>query len=189
MKERMTLLFVKHTRNILAAVTRTSAGDKPADDKAKELQNAQDLKDLVGDGLIVYLGGDAKTFPIPDLTQAEFLVPFDEFDAITDEFEEDVLSEARSFYCDEKKKAQLANPTLTLTPTSGDLKFAIPSALNVDTNVWALVRDESGSKSQIVSDKIEANKKDVTLTFSSPFPSSYFVLAMAAGYRPQSMKF
>ena len=196
MKEKITLLLLKDTGNVLAATTRAAMADEPTDKKLKEQQDAQDLKALVGEALLVRFGGDPVDVANLKLTNAEFLVPPEELALLIGEFDAGVLQDARSFCSDDSQVPQpvtaVAAGNLTVAVSQTDVKFTVLNPVTSKTKVWIQIQDETGSDIQVVRGAIEpvaGHDKDVTLPLRHLGSGTYLALALTAGYQPMTLKF
>ncbi|HMF54729.1 MAG TPA: hypothetical protein VK619_00090 [Pyrinomonadaceae bacterium] len=186
MKEKMTLIILKETGHVLAATTRAAMADEPTDKKVKQQQDAQDLKALAGDELLVRFGGDPTNAANIKLTEAEFPVPMEELDLLSGEFDASVLQDARIFCLDNNQVPQPAAPPATVALSQTEVTVTV-SPVQVETKVWVQVQDDTGSDIQIVRGAIEpiaGNNTEAKLNLRNLSNGTYLVLAYAVGYQP-----
>src|ERR1044071_7586996 len=163
MNEKMTVLFVKETRHVLALLTR--AADPEAAAAATE---------LAGESLLVrYVGDTTRTFT-PD---ANFNVPADELDAQTVDFDPDVFAQPRNFSLEEDKNVKphdlVTTAPAAALPASSDSQIEVTAGAAVadDTPVWLNITDGSTSKTR--TDKIAASQTKVTVNVGQMSPGTY----------------
>jgi hypothetical protein len=179
MNEKMTLLFVKHTRHVLALLTR-----------AADAEGAAAAEELAGAALLVrYVGDTTRTFT----PQANFNVPADELDAKTVDFDPDTFENPRAFSLDEENVVRphdLTASGLAAAPPSGSttqVKVSLTANVSDDTPVWLNVTD--GTSAQTRTGQIAAGTNSVNINVAQLSPGTYYVLALVAGFPPNSFTF
>jgi hypothetical protein len=169
MTDKMTLLFIKHTSHILAAVTRNA--DPTAKISAEELARG---------GLLVrgLVGSDA-----------QFEVPPGELDIATVDLEPTLLLQPRAFFIDEDQEPPLpiisgaTVNTVTLTATTVTVKPDNTPVLN-DTNVWVLITGGNLTQPQIAKGLVQSGQPSTAFPLVPLEAGNYDVLTFVATRQP-----
>jgi hypothetical protein len=166
MTDKMTLLFVKHTGHVLAAVTRS------ADPTGKILTG-----DLALGGLLVrgFSG------------QEQFEVPPEQLDVLTVDLEPVLLLQPRAYTVDQGQAVPLPNitaPTVALTAT--DVTVTLSGPVPADTKVWSQVDGGNLTSPRVADGVIPASvgASAVTLRIEAVDPGTYNVLVLVGGRLP-----
>ena len=181
MNEKMTLLFARETGHVLALLTRAADADAPATPL-----------ELTGGALVVRYVGDTKRPFTPD---ARFFVPADELGAETVDFDAGVLSNPRAFSLDEDKNVQPLDLTQDVTeadPPAGSatqIEVKVDTAVPEDAPVWLHITDGDPARTQTRTGKIPSGDSGVVINVAQLASGDYFVLALVAGFPPNSFSF
>lgn len=174
MTDKMTVLFVKDTGQVVAALTRA------ADPEAKL---TADL--LVGEALVLRYIGDptALAYGFTD-----FLIESDELDVLTPDLDTDVISSPRSFFVDSNQKAVPSNSFTTVTPSFPNVTqilITLSVAVTPESKVRVEIVKLGTAERQVATAKIAAGGKlvDVNLRPLEP-TTSYDVLTLVQGFEP-----
>ena len=185
---KMTVLYVKDTGQVMAAVTRAALTEaEPAPDGDGP---SPEVKALVGDSLPVRSFLDQATgFPNPTL----FSVPADQFAALTVDRDEDQLLSPRSYTVLDGKKIEVPSATALPTPAtagsdhstlevtlSADVLADLPVALHV-----VPVNGTAGSPQHLqgVFRPATASARKVSFSLRAALAGTYDVLILLKGYR------
>ena len=174
MTEKMTLLYVKRTGNVLAFVTRNS---EPEGEVTADV--------LAGSGLLVrYAGLPADT----GFTTAQFLVPADSLEVKIADYDELVAQTPRNFYIDPDSKdvAQVDATLSASTPTkinNTQIKVKLGGIVAEKTPVWVQVSGADPDKAQVREAEIDKNADQVDINLLTLDPGQHSVLVLVAGGR------
>jgi hypothetical protein len=187
MTEKMTVLYVKATGHVLAALTRVAA---PKGEITKE--------DLVGQGLP--FSGSSSNF-IPNVFK--FNVPVNELEMSVVDLVADLLLGHSQYSVDEKhetaKVTNRSNSTISVThPSSSQVTITIEPNVRNDTKakIWVQIESEGMTVPIICTDEATVTPAATTNT-TGPLTATlqitptlqsgdYHFLILAAGYRPQA---
>jgi hypothetical protein len=178
MPDKMTLLFVKHTGHILAAVTRSA-----------DPTGTISAEDLARGGLLVR--GFDSTRPSH---QFEFEVPSRELDVLTVDLEPALLLDPRAFFVDENKKVpmpvaggsvplpgvQLTATQVTVTPIS----TPPGSTVSDDTKVWVQIIGGDLTQPLIATGTVPRGQSNVAIPLVPLRTGDYDVLTFVATLPP-----
>jgi hypothetical protein len=168
MTDKMTIAYLKQTRNVLAAFTRVS------DPEAKP------TPEQLGPGLLVR--------GLPDSTgvagDQQFEVPADELDLEVVDLEATVLLQPSAFYLDDTT-AVVPTPatsfSATLTATQATVS-GFPAG-GPETKVWVEISGGNLTEPLIAKGVLPANAVSVALPIEALSPAAYQVLALAKGFQ------
>ncbi|HEX5736465.1 MAG TPA: hypothetical protein VF131_26780 [Blastocatellia bacterium] len=173
MIDKISLFHLKDTKHVIGAVTHTADPDRKAS-----------AATLAPGGVLIR---DFVTMPGTVFT---FLVPPDEVDVISVDFDEELLLQPRRFVIGEDKKpapqptsaintATLTATKITITPNAG----AVP--VTEDTFVWVQVSGGSLTTPIIKSIKIEKGSATAEFPLTRLTAGTYQMLALATGRLPR----
>jgi hypothetical protein len=171
MTDKMTVLFVKHTGHVLAAVTSN------ADPTAKISAG-----DLARGGLLV------RGFPaIPPTTGNEqFEVPPGELDVMSVDLDPALLLKPRNFIIDDGQLVQIpiatVNNVALTTPTKVTVTLA--AAVTEETKVWVQVDGGNLAEPRTAEGKIPNTGTSTELQIQTLDPGTYFVLTLVVDRLP-----
>lgn len=193
---KMTFVFLKRTRQILATATRLALPPNaiPTGSETKEqlaANSAAELKRLVGGELRVRnlpvqpLTNGAAAF---DLVKSGFSFPATELDVITDDFKPTSFADPRMYFINEENVMRAgADPSvLTVTVTATKISIEV-AAITHDTNVVVWVFRDDNTKPPFPLDGVI--KKDVAppLKVEIPValtPGNYHSLILVQDFLP-----
>jgi hypothetical protein len=164
MTDKMTLLFVKHTGHVLAALTRSA-------DPTGEISAA----DLALGGLLVRGASGQKQFEVPS----------EQLDDLTVDLEPVVLLQPRAYTADQGQAVPLPSttaPAVTLTAT--DVKVTLSAQATAETKVWLQVDGGNLTSPRVADGVIPTGMPAVTLPIEALDPGNYDVFALVSGYLP-----
>ncbi len=174
MTDKMTVLFVKDTGQVVAALTRA------ADPEAKL---TADL--LVGDALVLRYIGDPTELGY-GLT--DFPIEPDELDVLTPDLETAVLSSPRSFFVDGDKKVQPTNSISGVTPnfpSTAQIQITAGVAVTQESKVRVEIVKLGTAERQVATAKIAAGETIVDVNLRPLEPAiTYDVLTLVQGFEP-----
>lgn len=172
MSDKMTVLFVKDTGQVVAALTRA------ADPEAKL---AADL--LAGEALVLRYLGNPTAIGYGD---NEFLIESDELDVLIPDLDTDVIANPRSFIVDENQTVQPANSFTTVTPSfpnTAQIRIAVGAAVAQEAKVRVEIIDLDTSERQVVTGKIAAAAMEVDINLRPLTPLTFHeVLTLVQGF-------
>jgi hypothetical protein len=187
---KMTVLCMKETGHVLAAVTRvaeTAAAATAADmtEDAKQALEAKRVAELAGDALMVrYVRDDSKSF-----SSAEFSVPADELRAVMTDLDTSVLLDPRDYACDTEGQLHPLSPnqldSAELDAQRNSLTVTLKNPVTEQTWVWAqFTPDESGNRQTTAFESVKSGEKSVTFTLRQVPGEVDGVLVVAGGCVP-----
>jgi hypothetical protein len=178
MNEKMTLLLVKETGHIVAALTR--AADPEAALKT-------DL--LAGEALLVRYFGNITA---DGYGATEFLVQPDQLDVLITDLDAGVVSNPRGFFVDASKEARPLNLVAAVSVTSplaSNAQIVITAAPTEKAKVWIQVVGPPPAIPQVATEEIPADGPNVTVDIrplDQP-ATDYHVLVLVAGLQPRTL--
>jgi len=191
MSRKMTLIYLKKTKNILAAVTRAAT---PQDailkgsesDEQKQKVEKPELGILVGDQLIVRgIRDRANQLKSYD---TEFNFPVDQLGVLTTDPKDEVLAKPRSYYLDPGQELRNAIVFSSITATDTKVTVTLPGDVTRDTEIWLQVHDTAtGEQQPPMSEKITltaADKDKIEFNVSLVAGKTYQFLAAGDGFQP-----
>lgn len=138
MTPRMTVVFVKHTGHVLAALTRTAAADA-----------AMSAADVAGPGLLVRSAG---------ASDADLEVPAEELDVVVTDLRPEVLLEPRAYRVLKNGEPQLdalsSLPGVTVTTTTTDVTVTLVPPPSSEVAVWVLLRKVASGETAVVTGEV-----------------------------------
>jgi hypothetical protein len=182
MNEKMTLLFVKETGHVLAAITRA------ADAEAKIEASA-----LAGTALPVRYVGD----PAGTGYSETVLVPAGQLDTFTADYEARALQRPNDYFVagkDDQQKSQQANRFITVTgaPQSGNSQLKIDANVPDKTKVLVILSGSTPADTQLVSGEMiydaGLTKSIAILNIAQLNPGDYTLLILVVGVWPRTEK-
>ena len=172
MSEKMTVLFIKDTGQVVAALTREA-------DPESQLTAAV----LGGETLGLRYAGDLGT---TGYGVNEFLLKAEELEALVVDFDDGVIRTPRGFVVNKDKKIQPANTVTTVTPSLPNLsqvQVVVGAAVTEETKVRVELIEMISKDRQVVTSSIPAagTQKDIALR---PLQTtlSYDVLTLVQGF-------
>ena len=185
---KMTVLYVKDTGQVMAAVTRTVTPD--AGPPTPEGDVSSEVLSLVGDSLPV------RSFPNEGasgtIDPTLFLIPVEQLASLTVDLDEDQLLRPRAFTVLDKKKIEVPSgvvlPTPTLLPDKSTLEVGLGAAVLTELPIALHLVPESGAAGPplhlLGSFKPgTTTAQKVSFTLRSPLAGDYGVLILLRGYR------
>lgn len=183
---KMTLLYVKSTGQVMAAVTRAALPGTAQDSAGDSAAAAAEVAALAGDALHVRgfaRRGDASA------SSTRFAIPADQLAALTIERDEEQLLSPRSYAVLDGKRLEtfpraLLNVTLDVgassitAATTEDLAEALPFVLQV----MPVVGTEAGQR---LEGTFQPHAHSVSLGLQRPLDGSYDILLLFRGYPPE----
>jgi hypothetical protein len=176
MTNQMTVLFVKHTGHVLAAVTRNA-------DPSSQIT----AEDLARGGLLVR--GFAVNLPTTTGNE-QFNVMPEELGVITLNFNRTILLKPRTFSIADEQPVQTPTaPVLSLALTTGSVEVSLGTAptdrVTKETNVWVQIDGGNLDEPRTEQGAIAVNQSSATLQLD-PLDTgrTYYVLALVAGREP-----
>lgn len=177
MSEKMTLLFVKETGHIVAALTRAA-------DPEAELTT--DL--LAGEALLVRYFGNVQAIGYGN---TEFLIPPEELDVAITDLDDGVISNPRGFFVDDEKQPQPLNLVAAVsaaTPLAQASQIRINAAPTEASKVWIQIVGPPPATPQVATKEIPAGGPNVTIDIrplDQP-ATQYHVLVLVAGLQART---
>jgi hypothetical protein len=172
MTDKMTVLFVRETGNVVAALTRA------ADPEAKI---TADL--LAGEALLLRYAGDPTS---AGYVNADFLITPDQLDVLIPDFDLDVISNPQEFWVDSDQKVVPANTVTSVTPSfpfRTQVVITLGVAVIPESKVWVQIVGPDPQDTQVVSGKIAAGATVVTINLRQlQAGHSYDILSLVQGY-------
>jgi hypothetical protein len=182
----MTVLYVKSTGNVLAALTQVA-----------QATGAVTAADLAGPALIVRNLWNFRPAAVPPQVFSDtYPIPPDALDVADVPLDPDVLFMPRMFMYDTTQKAlkplpnqvgQIEVQVATVDFKATQLKVSATDNVPDDTPVWILVNGTSLSSPWTGTGTIPKNSKNLTLNHDAFASGSYSVLLLAKGYLPDSL--
>jgi hypothetical protein len=179
----MTVVFVKTSGNVLAAVT-----------QAAKATDGLSAASLAGEGLPVRkVWNLRKTPPLAEVFGGSYLIPNDALDIAEVPLDPEVLFLPRSFVYDPVRKALAPPPTLGAIDTSVHaftatrLTVRLTGAAPVDTPVWIQVSGGALTPPFSTEGMIPKNNTDLVVDHDTFSPATYSILIFALGYLPNSI--
>jgi hypothetical protein len=181
MNEKMTLLFVKETGHVLAAITRA------ADAEAKITAGA-----LAGTALPVRFVGNPGGSGYDDTVLS---VPADQLDVFTADYEARALVQPNDYFVsgtDDQKKAELVNRALGITAISisaGNSQVVFEAPVPDKTKVMIVLTGPTASDQQLATGEMVSVGSTVsaTINVAELKPSTpYTLLILIAGVWPRT---
>ncbi len=172
MNDKMTVLFVKETGNVVAALTRA------ADPEAKL---TADL--LAGEALLLRYAGDPT---VAGYVNADFLIKPDQLDVLIPDFDPDVLSKPQGFYVDSNQKVVPANVAASVAPTlpvRTQVLVTLDPAVTPESKVWVQIVGPDPQDTQVVTGKIAAGGLATTINLRQLQATTHYdILTLVQGY-------
>lgn len=200
MTEKMTLLFLKLTNQILAAITRVALpeGSVPKGNETedqKKQNEAAELKVLVGEQLVVRdlpVKLVSPLIAIPQFIKTGISFHSTDLGVMTTDLDAAVLLDSREYFINSDQKPQLGfDPgTVGFHVTATEIKITLPSAVNADTGVWVQVNKIGGNlepqtlTSVIKQSDPDPHNKTASISAQLDAGSTYQFLTLVAGYKP-----
>lgn len=178
MSEKMTVIFVKDTGNVVAALTR--AADP-------EAQLTADI--LAGESLVLrYVGDPSET----GYGETDFLIESDQLNVLIPDFEKDVLSGPRQFWVDRDEKVVPTDAVTTITaafPNVTQIRITLSAATVEESKVRVEIVGPNPDDRQIVTGTIAAGVATVTINLR-PLPAStdHDILTFVQGLAPNFLR-
>lgn len=180
MNEKITLIYVAKTGNVLAYVTRNAEPDA-------EITAAA----LVGDAL------PARALATPAPLTTTFNVPAEELAVLTVDSTPDLLLSPREHFVDDEKTVRniAATPSVSnANPPAapGDkTQVEVELSLNVteEKAVWIQLTGPDPDRVRVMTGKIAANTKTTLIDVGTMTPGTYLALAFVTGLRPRAESF
>lgn len=177
MSEKVTIICVKKTGHILAALTR--AADPEAEVK---------VEDLAGEELVVRGVGNPTTASYPN---ARFLVPAGELKAVVVDSTPGLAENPRGFRLDDQGEVQALDPTnqvtnATRTGAQVDVTVSGIAITAAKAAVWVLITDPDPQKNQVLDGEKAAGATFVSVGFSPLGPGAHHFLTLVAGTPPNA---
>ena len=154
--DKMTFVYLKNTRQVLAAATRqavpaTAVKTGSETDEQLAANAANELKVLVGDELLVRnllfnILPVNTAFNNPDFIPAGISLPASELAVITLDLKPLEFKDSRKYFIDDDNKPKVsADPTFTFTPgaTEVSVKLQHPTPIALNVTVWVFREDRS----------------------------------------------
>jgi hypothetical protein len=177
MSEKMTIVFVKETGHVVAALTRATD---------PEATIAPDV--LAGDALVVRYVGLPTAAGYSD---SAFLIQPDQLDVLIPDFDEDKITNPRGFFVDpdqQVKPVNSVNAVGATFPSVAQIQVTVAVAVTQESKIWVQIVDPATNERQIVTGKIAAGATNVSLNLSPLDPTTnYDVLALVVGYAPHRL--
>jgi hypothetical protein len=206
--DKMSLVFLKRTRQVMAGATRTAVptiavptGSETDDEKKKNA--ADELKVLVGPDLVVrdlpiksFTVGPSPGFAItsvstvPDFIKSGVLVVPSELEIVTTDFKQNIFRDSRLYFIDSDAKPVLSSDpaSLTFKATLTDLRITLTAAVAADTTVSILIYVKSSLDPPVPVDcKIEEdqpNPRECVISVRLTTGVTYQFLTLVQGYVP-----
>lgn len=192
MSQKMTLIYLKKTRNILAAVTRAAPPEdailkgNESDEQKKKIEETE-LGILVGDQLVARGVRDIVPTP-PKSYDTEFNFPRDELGVLTVDPDNRVLASPRSYYLDPDQELRNALLFSSITATGSKVTVSLPSDVTRDTEIWLQIHNvTTGEHHSPLSEKITATatvKNKIEFNVGLVSGNDYLFLAAGDGFQP-----
>jgi hypothetical protein len=195
MKERVTLIFLKPTRQVLAALTRAAIPESAllkGNETPQQIKDEEEaeLRQLVGQTLVARSFATDSDGPIT----TNVSIPAAALGVLTVDFEQLLLIEARSFIVgpDNTLKRGLDGNFKINGGATNDNKIEVQNAkiiitlasnVTEDKAVW-IATQTLGKEPVFQTEKIKSNTKSVELAFDLPGSEVHSILISIAGFQP-----
>jgi hypothetical protein len=170
MTNKMTVLFVKHTGHVLAAVTRSA---NPTGQISAE--------NLARGGLLVrgFAGNE------------QFKVPPEELDVLTTDFDSALLLQPRAFIIEDGQPVQTPNGTNPaaisgVSLTSANVTVTLNSPVDEETKVWVQVDGGNLVEPRTADGKILIHTQSTVLQIQTLDPGTYYLLTLVVDCLPDA---
>ena len=174
MTDKMTVLYVKDTGHVVAALTRV------ADPEA--LLTA-DL--LVGEALMLRYIGDPIALAYGF---TNFLIESDELDMLTPDLDSGVTLSPRSFLIDGDKTIQPTNSSTSVVPNfpnTAQIRITVGAAVAQESKVRVEIVNFTTAERQVVTDKIAAGATQIDVNLRPlELDKAHDVLTLVQGFKP-----
>jgi hypothetical protein len=166
MTDKMTVLFVKHTGHVLAALTRN------ADPEGKI-----SAEDVARGGLLVRgLGGSEQFKVLPE-----------ELELITVDLDPALLRQPRAFIIDNGQPLQTPVATVAnVSLTSANITVALGAPVTEETKVWVQVDGGNLAEPRTAEGKILINTDNAVLQIQTLDPGTYYLLTLVVDRLPDA---
>jgi len=198
MKDKMTLLFLRQTNQVLAALTRVAVPESAvpkgneSEDQKNEIEVAE-LKILVGDNLFVRdlpVKLPAQITKVPQFIKTGRSFPSADLGVLTLDLDAAVLMDSRKYVINSDNKPQLSfDPSgITFSADTASITIELPAAVTVDTGVWVQVYLKDVELQTLIcvikkNDPDPHNKKN-SISVQLSHGDTYQFLTSVAGYKP-----
>jgi hypothetical protein len=191
---KMTVLYLKHTGHVLAALTRSATGEAPAASAPEEQRQAYDAAEvaaLAGDALLAR--GFERDAPPNKPLRTQFPIAAADLAPLTVDPDESVLSSPRAWHVagDPKKLDALSQNWSVIqgvmANTGGDeLKVMLAAEVLAKTPVLVYAIGANGEGKRLIDSFQPASptKQEITFNLQPPIASPRHVLVALAGTRP-----
>lgn len=187
MKKKMTLLYFKPTKAVLAAVTRVgepaAAEDQQADKRTPEQKEADEVAALVGSEIRLRLGGKVG---LPE-SEAEFVIPGSELGVVSGEFESSILTAPRDYYLDSSNAPQPADMVASVVLKNNQVEITVPAS-TAEIEFRAYVEPQGTTDALAATPKKSTSDGSAIVLPIATLPSgNYLVIAFASGFKPSTI--
>lgn len=164
MTDKMTILFVKHTGHVFAAITRNA-----------DPSGGITAKSLAGERLLV------RGLPPPH-DKKQFEIPADQLDVLIVDLDPALLLQPSEFIVDQGRPVPVPGSTVsTVTLTTTDVAVTLNAQVQGETKVWIQVEGETLTKPRVATGSIPSNTLSATFPIELIGSGGYRVLALVAG--------